>query len=340
MASLKDIAESCGVSVATVSKALNDHSDIGVATKERIRQVAREMGYMPNTVARALKTHKTNNLGVLFYDEAQSGLTHSYFSSVLEGFRVVAEQKGYDITFISNNQVSQKLSYYERCRSRGVDGVVIACVNFDSPQIRELVSGEIPTVTIDHIFNSSTAVISDNVSGMRALVEYALSMGHRKIAYIHGNGSSVTQDRLASFYRTMYDHGIRVPEQYVLEAEYLDSRMAGERTRQLLALRDRPTCILYPDDFSCIGGMNAIRKAGLRIPEDISIIGYDGQQISSVLRPELATLKQDTRRIGGLAAERLIAMVEHPKATILERVVVPGELVKGKSVKDLTSKPR
>ena len=101
MVSLKDIAKACQVSVATVSKALNDHNDISAETKERIRQVAKDMGYFPNSAAKALKTNRTYNIGVLFVDEARSGLTHNYFSHVLDSFKQTAEQQGYDMTFIN-----------------------------------------------------------------------------------------------------------------------------------------------------------------------------------------------------------------------------------------------
>ncbi len=335
MVSLKDVARSCGVSVATASKVLNGHSDVSAATAAQVKEAARKMGYVPNTVARALKTHRTNNIAVLFSDEAQSGLTHNYFSNVLEGFRVTAEARDYDITFISNNQENRKLSYYERCRSRGVDGIVIACVDFESSEIREIVDGSIPTVTIDYIFDKHTAIISDNVTGMKDLTEYAIRMGHRKIAYIHGKPSAVTRDRLGSFYRTLYEHEIEIPEEYVMEADYLDWMAAAYCTRKLLDLDDRPTCILYPDDTACIGGMNLIQRVGLKIPDDISVMGYDGQQIASILTPALTTLQQDARKIGSTAAEKLIDRIEQPKAAIVERVVVPGVLIPGKSVKKL-----
>ena len=103
MASIKDIAKACGVSVATVSKALNGHNDISQATKEKVREAARQIGYMPNSAARALKTNRTYNLGVLFVDEAQSGLTHEFFAAVLDSFKRHAEGRGYDITFINHN---------------------------------------------------------------------------------------------------------------------------------------------------------------------------------------------------------------------------------------------
>ena len=149
MPSLKDLAKECGVSVATVSKALNDQPDIAQATRERIHAAARRMGYLPNAAARALKTNRTYNLGVLFVDEKQSGLTHEYFSAVLDSFKVEAEKRGYDITFINHNISGRSMSYLEHCHYRGVDGVVIACVNFYDPQVVELVNGDVPVVTID-----------------------------------------------------------------------------------------------------------------------------------------------------------------------------------------------
>ena len=167
MPSLKDLAKECGVSVATVSKALNDQPDISPATRERVRAAAHRMGYLPNAAARSLKTNRTYNLGVLFVDERQSGLTHEYFSAVLDSFKVEAEKHGYDITFINHNISGKSMSYLEHCRYRNVDGVVIACVNFYEPQVVELVNSEVPVVTIDHVFNNRMAILSDNVFGLR-----------------------------------------------------------------------------------------------------------------------------------------------------------------------------
>ena len=119
MVSMKEIAKQCNVSVATVSKALNGYSDIGEETKNYILRTASEMGYLPNSSARALKTKRTFNLGVLFVDEARSGLTHDYFNRVLESFKSTAEAKGYDITFTSGNVSGKRMTYLEHCRYRG-----------------------------------------------------------------------------------------------------------------------------------------------------------------------------------------------------------------------------
>lgn len=333
MVSIKDISIRCGVSVATVSKALNNHSDISEATKSNIINVANEMGYYPNSFARALKTNRTYNIGVLFVDEAQSGLTHEYFANVLDSFKVEAESNGYDITFINKHMGVRKMSYYEHSKYRGVDGVVIACINFSDPEVLELINSDLPVVTIDHVFNNRTAIVSDNIKGMRDLITYIHDMGHRNIAYIHGADSSVTQNRVGSFYKSLSELNIKIPDEYVRSGVYHDADTTYHITKELLVLKNRPTCIIFPDDFSCIGGINAIKDFGLSIPDDISIAGYDGVLLSQVLNPKLTTLKQDTKALGKFAAEKLIALIDNPKANIVEKVVVEGQLLYGESVK-------
>lgn len=333
MVSMKDIARRCGVSVATVSKALNGQPDIGGETRSRISAVAAEMGYMTNSAARALKTNRTYNLGVLFVDERRSGLSHEYFSSMLESFKAEAENHGYDITFISHNVGGRPTSYLQHCRYRGVDGVAIACVPFDDVQVRELIESDIPLVTIDHVFDNRLAVVSDNVSGVEQLVRYVYQKGHRKIAFLHGERTSVTQNRLAGFYRACEELGLQIPDAYIRECVYHDPDRCAQATRELLALPDRPTCILFPDDFSYLGGLNVLNEMGLRVPEDISAVGYDGIHLARVMK--LTTFSQNTKDLGALAAAGLIGMIEHPKTTVVDRILVTGELLQGTSVKSI-----
>ncbi|MDO4283919.1 MAG: LacI family DNA-binding transcriptional regulator [Eubacteriales bacterium] len=333
MVSLKDISAVCGVSVATVSKALNNHNDIGQETKENIKRVAAELGYFPNSAAKALKTNRSYNLGVLFVDDAQSGLTHDFFSYILDSFKRTAEAKGYDITFINSCKTRHnRMSYLAHARYRGFDGVCIACVDFYDPEVVELVRSTLPIVTIDHMFNNVTAVLSDNVGGMRDLLTYIYEKGHRKIAFIHGADSAVTHSRVSSFYRTAAELGVEIPEEYVLEAPYRNTKATYEKTMQLLDLPNPPTCILYPDDFSAFGGVNAIAERGLSIPGDISIAGYDGIRVARHIEPQLTTIRQDTGRIGRIAAERLIDQIERPRTTLVEQIVVKGSVYEGKSV--------
>lgn len=333
MVSLKTIAERCGVSTATVSKALNDHKDISEATRKRVRQVADELGYFPNAAARALKTNRSYNIGVLFEEEAGRGLTHEYFSGVLNGLKKQAEKLGYDITFINTCFENRKMSYYDHCRYRNFEGVAIVCADFNEPDVVELMNSELPVVTIDYVHHNCTAVTSNNIQGIEELVKYIYSQGHRKIAYIHGQeGSTVTRERLASFYRAVDELGLELPENYIRTANYLEIQGAAEQTKELLNLPNPPSCIIYPDDTSLIGGRNVIIKRGMKIPQDISVAGYDGTMMSQLLYPKLTTISQNTELIGEEAAKRLIGTIEKPKTTLVERVVIEGSLIPGQSV--------
>ena len=336
MVSLKTIAQRCGVSTATVSKALNGHKDISKETKDRVKKVANELGYFPNAAARALKTNRSYNIGVLFEEEAGSGLTHEYFSGVLNGLKVQAEKQGYDITFINTCYENRKMSYYEHCRYRNFEGVAIVCADFNDPDVMELMNSELPVVTIDYVHHNCTAVCSNNIQGMEELVKYIYSQGHRKIAYIHGqDGLYVTRDRLASFYRTVDKLGLVIPDEYIRTADYLETKGAAKQTKELLNLQNAPTCIIYPDDTSLIGGRNVIIEMGLRIPKDISVAGYDGTRMSQLLHPKLTTIRQNTEIIGTEAAARLIHTIEQPRTTLVERVVIEGSLIPGKSVGEI-----
>jgi LacI family transcriptional regulator len=335
MVSMKDIARECGVSIATVSKVLNGQQDIGRETRELVCRKADEMGYLTNAAARALKTNRTYNLGVLFVDERRSGLAHEYFSAVLDSLKVEAEAGGYDITFINRNVGNKPTTYLQHCLYRGVDGAVIACVDFNDPQVLELVNSELPVVTIDHVFNNRIAVVSDNVSGMEALTRCAYARGHRRIAFIHGERTAVTENRLTGFYRACEDLGLRVPPEYVLTGVYHDAERCAELTKELISLPEPPTCIFFPDDFSAVGGLNVLKKAGLRVPDDISVAGYDGIHLASVMSPRLTTYRQDTEALGKTAAARLIELIEKPRTAILDRVLIPGKLIEGESLRYL-----
>jgi len=330
MVSIRDISAACGVSTATVSKALNGAPDISEATRERIFKVSEEMKYRPNAAARSLKTNRTYNLGVLFKDEADSGLTHEYFSAVLEGFKSEAETKGFDITFINTNNAS--MSFYDHCVYRNVDGVAIVCANFSNPQVLELAESNLPVVTIDYVFNGKMAVLSDNLKGITDLFRYVYSQGHRRIAFIHGAPSSVVEARLVGFYRAAEEAGVSIPDAYVREGVFHAPPTCARITGELLDLPEPPTCILFPDDFSAMGGISEIRQRGLRIPEDISVAGYDGIHLSQVLDPPLTTLHQKTRTMGAAAASQLVEMIERPKTTLARTAVVGGDLWEGKSV--------
>ena len=332
---MKDIAKRCGVSTATVSKALNGQPDIGEETRERILRTADELGYMANASARALKTKRSYDIGVLFVDPMHGGLAHEFFSTMLESIRREAEQHGYDITFINSSVGRRQTSFLQHCRYRGLDGVVIASADYFDPMVTELVQSELPVVTVDHVFNNRISVVSDNLVGMDALVRYVYGKGHRKIALIHGEVTSVTRNRLTGFHRACEELGLTVPEKWMRRGVFHDPKGCYQITKELLSQPEIPTCIFFPDDYSYIGGYNAITEAGLRIPEDISVVGYDGIPLSRIISPVLTTWRQDADGLGTVATARLIEQIEHPRTAILDRVIVTGQLQEGGSVKQI-----
>ena len=334
MATIKDISQKCGVSPATVSKALNGYTDISQETVELVRRIAKEMHYTPNAAARLLKTNISHNIGVVFMDESACGLTHEYFSRILNSVKEEAEAKGYDITFLCQSIGGREISFLEHCRSRRCDGVVIACVDFESDAVKELIESEIPVITIDYTFDGTSCVLSDNEEGAYALTSDLAEHGHSRIAFIYGERSQVTDKRLAGYRKALSDHHIPVREEYIVQGRYHDPEQSKEATAQLLSMNEPPTAIMYPDDFSYLGGMAEIRSEGLSIPQDISVTGYDGINLSEVVEPNLTTWRQDTGEIGRRSAQKLIETIEDGKDVPAETISVSGKLFTGCSIMD------
>lgn len=333
MPTIKEISKACGVSPATVSKALNDYPDVSEETKEIVRACAKDLHYLPNAAARQLKTNTSHNIGVVYKDSTGSGLSHEYFSAVLDSAKEEAEKNGYDITFISD--VIGYGSYLEHCRYRRCDGVLMVSEEFSSPQMQELISSSVPVVLIDYVVNERSSILSDNIDGGYSLANYFINKGHKRIAFVHGERTSVTVKRLKGFYKAMEESGINVPDEYIVQARFHDPDSSSDATKKLMALKNPPTAIMYPDDFSYIGGMNALEKLGLSIPDDVSVAGYDGVNLSQVLRPKLTTYYQNAAEIGRVSAKKLIETIEQPKSCIAEQIIISGKILEGKSVATL-----
>ncbi len=310
MVTLKHIAECCGISIASVSKALNHMPGVGARTAEKVRQTARDMGYLPNAAAQALKTNRSFNIGVLLEDDENHGLLHQFFVTVLEGFRGVMESKGYDLMLMNRTVGTRKISYLEHCRYSNLDGIFVACIDFSEPELLELAGSGIPLVSIDHTFPGHPSVYSDNMAGIHKAVNYAFNRGHRKIAYICGAPAGVTESRVNGYRKALEQHHLPFRQEYLLTSRYRDVQGTKAAAERLLRLPDPPTCILMPDDYAALGGKMAIEEAGLRIPEDISIIGFDGLVFLDHIMPRLTTVRQDAITIGEKAAELLLERIE------------------------------
>ena len=333
MVTLKMLAKECGVSVATVSKALNGAPDISAETAARIQKAAAEMGYPPCAAARYLKTSRSHNIGVIFSDGTSSGLTHEHFAYILNSFKRRAEELSYDITLISDQPGPWGSDYMSHVRFRNCDGVAVLVADNAAPTAQELVRAGIPVVSLDYHFDNCSCIESDNVSGIRDLVEYVYSQGHRKIAAIFGDDNAVTRIRMSSFFNTCARLGLDIPEEYVCYGRYHSGEASALATRRLMELPEPPSCILYPDDFSFFGGKRELEAMGLSIPEDVSAAGYDGISVGKVV--SLTTVQQDTDAIGIAAANELARAVEEGRGCLPRIQVIPCSLITGATVRKI-----
>ena len=327
---IREIAKHCGLPKYIVGRVLNEHSGISEDVRRQVLDAARVLDYPLDDVTRK---HRTHNVGVLFVDESISGLTHPFFATVLNAFKEEVEAHGYDVTFINHNIDTESATYLEHCRYRNVDGVCLACVDFYSKEVEELMSSDIPCVTIDHPWPKLPAILSDNRDAMRLLIDYAVSMGHRRIAFISGQrNSEVSEERVRQYHENMKIHGLEVPAGYYVEGRYGDGELVRKLVSALLERTDRPSCILLPDDACYLAAQEAIREHELRIPSDISVAGFDGIRLTQSLRPQLTTIHQNSREMGRQAALKLIERLEHPKNPVQEVVKIPVKLIKGATI--------
>ena len=337
MVTLKDIANKCGLSVATVSKAMNNMPDISPSTAQRIQEIAREMGYMPNSAARSMKTGRSMIIGMLMFLGSESVWTHNYSALVADSIHRTVEDHGYDLTPVSSKGAESMGGYLNYCRYRNYDGVIVVSGGSSDPSLDDLVGSDFPLVTIDCDLQIRSSVISDNVEGMRRLVRHVYGLGHRRLAFIHGNTSSVTSDRVTGFFSACNELGLEVPDSCIKPAHYLSQEESAAATEELLALDEPPTCIFYPDDYACLGGLRALKARGLSVPRDVSVVGYDGTRIAEAIEPQLTTYCQDCENIGASAAEMLLRAIASPRGILPRHIIVPGRLIEGASVRNLNA---
>ena len=236
MVTLKDIARECKVSFSTVSKALKGSPEISIETTDFIKKKAQEMGYHPNIAARSLRTNRTYDIGVIFEDKTGAGFQHQYFATIISGIQKVAFQKGYEMTFVGGDS-TKNYDYYSHALARNYDGLAILSCDFTSSGITGLVKSEIPTVSLDYFYDlDHAAVMSDYTAVINELLEYVISMGHKKIAMIHGEKTWVTDERIQAFNKVCKAHGIDVPAEYFAEGLYHDPVTSSAATEVFLSL--------------------------------------------------------------------------------------------------------
>lgn len=322
MGTIYDLAKATGVSITTVSKAMNGYPDVSEKTKQKILKAAEEMGYLPNAHAQSLSTRKSWTIGVMFSEANGVGMRHPFFNAVIESFRQETEQQGYDLVFASRNLRQRDMSYLEHFLHRAVDGIVVICSDRMDSGVQELIASDIPIVVVDMESADCSTVYSDNREGSMLAVEYLHELGHRRIAHISGDDTvDAGRARVQGFRQKMEELGLPIRPDYVANGGFFSVEEGKAAMERLLSLTERPTAVFVAGDQMAIGAMEAAREHGLRIPEDVSIIGYDDIEISRYVTPKLTTVRQDTDLMGRVAAEVLIEQITNKQRVVGEKVV-------------------
>lgn len=315
MVTIYDIALRSGYSPATVSKALNDYSDVGAKTKVKIHKIAKELGYTPNYNAKALITKKSWLIGVLYSEDQGRGLEHPLFGGIVDGFKHRVEEEGYEIIFITRKLGGKPMSYLEHCRYRGVDAVFLTVVDSEDPEVMELINSDIFCVSSDYVHPNLYSVISDNRQGARDAMNYLLGLGHRKIAHITGPLRHIgSTERLEVYKQCLQETGLTCYAEYVVSGENYDNRSGYLCMQQILencreSGRELPTAVFAVCDTMAIGAVLAAREQGYSVPLDLSVIGFDDYDIAEYFNPPLTTVKQYKRQLGAKAAEILLTLI-------------------------------
>lgn len=327
---LRDIAREAGVSINTVSRALNGKPDVSEATRALVQAVAARLDYRPNQLARGLRQQRTATIGVVIADVA-----NPFFAEVVKGIERAAYQEGYSIILANTEEDQDRESRAVRTLvERQVDGILIAPAQRSDETVRYLMQRQVRFVLLARFFEGldAPAVVNDDREGARLAVRHLLQRGHRDILYLNGPPyNSSARLRLSGYRDALEEAGIPFRPSLVLTT---DARSAGgyAAIQQALAAGLRFTAVFCFSDYVSFGAIKALRQAGLSIPSDVAVMGYDDIDLAEIVEPALSTVHVAKTRLGQVAAHMLMGMIggsegraERPGMVVLAPQVVIRE---------------
>jgi LacI family transcriptional regulator len=312
---IHELAKRSGVSVGTVSRALNGYTDVSDETRRRVMRIAEELDYTPNAAARTLVTQRSHVVGVfLETGEDHPDIQHPFFHEVLVGVKNKLGENGFDLLLFASEHPGNGFgahSYLKRCRHHHVDGAVVMGPPADDPELQRLARSSLPCVAVDLDLEGPmvTSVRSDSREGAFLAVEHLASLGHTRIAHIAGPVDTTPgRERLNGFQRAIAEQNLPYHDELVVYGDfYYDSGRAA--MQKLLALDEPPTAVFAASDMMAMGAMRTVHAAGLSIPEDVAMVGFDDMQMAAMAHPPLTTVRQQKTRLGELAAEALLQRI-------------------------------
>lgn len=332
MINLKEIARIANVDLSTVSRALNDSPRVKKSTKERIKAIALQLDYVPNEIARGLSNKKTNTVGVLLPE-----FINTFYAELIEGLESVFSHHGYSILFGKTNfDCTTEISLFNTFRGKRTDGIIICSCSPETVEFLRENGNDIPMVLVD-TFSDDDDFYSVNIDtdyGIHSIVEYCLALGHRDFGFI--GDRVVTKRRLITYKQALMNHGIVLDSNHIHVGVERYERGGYLRMKELLSGQHIPTVVFAETDNLAIGAMSAAMELSVRIPDDISIIGFDDITASSFMGIPLTTIVQPKKEMGNRAAGLLIDLIERRAIEGPMKTVLKPELV----IRSSSSHPR
>lgn len=328
--SIKDIARAANVSYSTVSRALNDNPRVKAETKEQIQRLAAEMGYLPSAVARSLVTRRTNTIGIVV-----TTITDLFFAEVIHAIEETALNYEYSVILAnSGGEPQRELGAIRALRERRVDGIILVSGCCAKEGLWSAPGIDIPIVIINNVHKDHVgySVEADNLDGAQQATEHLLQLGHRRIAHIAGPETEWDSvERQCGYEQALQAHSLPLDPGLIIRG---GSRPRGgfEAMQHLLTMPSRPTAVHCYNDASAIGAMRAAHSAGLRIPQDLSVVGFDDIALAPFFEPPLTTVAQPKREMGEKAVQMVLGLLAGEP---VEDYVLPSRLI----VRDSTMPP-
>jgi LacI family transcriptional regulator len=306
-----DVAREAGVSYSTVSRTLTGFKFVKPSTREKVLQAAEKLGYVPNQQARSLAGGHSNLIGVL-----TPALSNSYVSEILRGIDEALAESDYNLILYTTHRFqSKESSYVSTIINSGVDGLLLIVPLMSTPYLDTIHMQDFPYVLIDQADKGQKGsfITGTNRQGAYDATQYLIEMGHQRIAFIAGlEGLNSASERLLGYKTALSDHDIPVDENLILNGNF--RQQGGYNVAQkLLSLPELPTAIFAANDLSAFGALEACREHGLRVPEDMSIVGFDDVPQASLVYPKLTTVRQPLAQMGREAVNLLLQQIENPK---------------------------
>jgi LacI family transcriptional regulator len=321
---IMDVAAEAGVSFGTVSRVINNDVHVRPETRERVLQAMERLGFVANRQARSLAGGKTNGIGLLVPD-----LGTGYIGEIIRGIDAELTLQGLDLILYTTHRTASKEATYVANLARGmVDGLLLVLPRNPADYVGTLTQQNFPFVLIDHqgTGKDCPAVGATNWQGAFDATEYLIKLGHQRIGFITGSMDlGCAQDRLAGYRAALRTYHIPVADELIYEGTFFQPD-GYTGALALLDLSNPPTVIFASNDVMAMGVMDAIRHRGLRIPDDVSVVGFDNIPQASLVRPALTTVQQPLEKMGRVATQMLLELLEHPERKV-QRIELPTKLI-------------